>query len=123
VTGPDVPEEGGQDLFRSEIPGVPGAGAGGASLVPHVTGHAKSRALPERQPARALTAMLVYLVVVGAAVAPLLLIFGGALGGLLIVAWASLLTVPVALVAPRSAAPAGPPRDEGPVLTRHTPPS
>lgn len=119
---PDAPEDESQELSatdsRSELPTHHIR-----PMVPDITARTTSRGLPQRQPIRALTVLLGYLVTTGAAVGPLQLAFGGALGGALSIAWACLLTVPVAILAPRPTQTPETPSEVGiPVLKRHSAP-
>lgn len=99
----DAPQDETQDLSLAELPPVRvvAVDRSQAPLMPDVTGGSRARALPKRQPKRALAVLLGYIAVISLSVGPMLLIFGGAVGGLLIFALACLLTVPVALLAPR----------------------
>jgi hypothetical protein len=115
-----------QDPRLPSPPPVPGVAEDQSQppLLPDLTRRTKARTLPKRQPTRALTVLLGYLAAVAMAVGPLVLVFGGALGGLLIFAWACLLTVPVALLAPRPTHTPESPEEGFPVLKRPpTPPS
>ena len=59
------------------------------------------RRLPAHQPLRGLTVSTLYLLALALAVGPVLLVFGTPLGWLILFAFAALLTVPVAIAAPR----------------------
>lgn len=78
----------------------------------------RSPRLLMRQPGRALIVLLVYILVLVIAAGPLLWVFGDALGGVLIIAFACLLSVPVALLAPRPTSTPTPSCEQGPVLRR-----
>lgn len=103
----------------------PGPPRAGEQHIPPVTGPAalatptarSHQRLPSGQPARALSAVAIYVVTVAAAAGPFLLIFGSPLGWLLLFALACLLTVPLAVSAP-TARPEETPRSNQPVLRR-----
>ncbi len=81
----------------------------------------RSRSLPDRQPARAMAVLALYVLAVAAGSGLLQLRFPSALGWLLAAMWATALLVPLAVLAPRDTPDLGEPRDRTPVLKRSPP--
>ena len=89
-------------------------------MTPRTTERGRARRyLASRQPIRALTVICIYLLLLAAAAGPLSLFFGGRLGTLLMAGLALLLTVPVAVAAPRPRSQGSTDQDQ-PVLRRST---